>query len=99
MPDLGHDGGPNLRRRRRTRDRDQPMARTGLTDGQGASTDPGERHRDFEGPRFLIEPHRRQLCDPMREENTAEGDDLARWADQRKFGGPDLSPSIRRCYP
>src|SRR5207248_3871893 len=88
MPDLGHDGGANLGRGRWTRHRDQPVPRTGLTEDQRASADPGERHRDFEGPPLLIEPHWRQLGDPVREEDAPEVDDFARRADQREFGGP-----------
>src|SRR5207302_7662692 len=88
MPELGHDGLPNLRRWRWTRDRDQPVPRAGLADGQRASADPGERHRDFEAPSLLIEAHGRQLGDPVREEDTPQVDDFARGAYKRKFGGP-----------
>ena len=89
MTDLRHDRRADPWRGRLAHDGDQPVAGARLRDDQRPGGQAGQWDGDFKGPGFLVESHRRQLRNPVREEDAAEVDHLARRTDQREFGRPD----------
>ena len=88
MAELGHDGDRQLCGDGLVAGGNQPDASVRLGNRKRACALPSERNGDLEGPRFLVQSHRRQGRDAVRKEHPSKVDHLAGGAAQREFTAP-----------